>query len=228
MVVSMALGAGVLLVCFAVLAVAVRVEGHVPGLERSIDHALLLGRGSGQFDVAHTITNTGSTTAVAALAVVVALVVWLRTRDWRCTALCVVAPALAGLCESTLKPIVGRDRPPTRILTGEGGYGFPSGHTTGSTALAVAVIVVAALVVRMRPIRMLVIGGATVYAIAIGLSRLAVGAHRAADVLGGWLLGTAVTLAVAAALFFPGDDARRRERPVSDTQERPTEDRQPA
>jgi len=224
----MALGAAALFVGLAVLAVVVKLEGHVPRLERAIDHALLLRHGSRQFDVAHLITNAGSTNGVVALTLVVALTVWLRTRDWRCTALCIVAPAVAGLAGALLKPAVGRDRPPTRILTGQGGYGFPSGHTTGSTALAAAVAVVAALVIRRRGVRRLVIAAAAVYAIAIGLSRLAVGAHRAADVLGGWLLGTAVTLAVAAALFFPGEDAPLEEPSDVTAPGRPTGDRQPA
>jgi membrane-associated phospholipid phosphatase len=35
-----------------------------------------------------------------------------------------------------------------------------------------------------------------VYAAVIGISRVAVGAHRAADVVGGWLLGVAIAVAV--------------------------------
>ncbi len=152
------------------------------------------------FDVARIVTTTGSG-YVAAAAAGLGLGVWLRTRAWRLALLCVGAPANSALCEIALKQIVGRSLPATGARTGVSGFGFPSGHTSGSTAFATALIVVAWLLVRHGRARVLVTTTAVVYATVIGLSRVVVGAHHAADVVGGWLLATAITLGLASVLF---------------------------
>lgn len=65
---------------------------------------------------------------------------------------------------------------------------FPSGHATSSAALAMAVILVLWSGTRWR--RSLTIL-ATVYAAGVGLSRMYLGVHYPADVIGGWCFGVA-------------------------------------
>ena len=156
---------------------------------------------SATFDVARIVTTTGSGYVVAAATAGFGLGVWLRTRAWRLALLCVGAPAISALCEIALKQTVGRSRPAAGARTGVSGFGFPSGHTTGSTALATALIVTAWLLVRNSRARSPIATTAMTYAVVIGISRVVVGAHHIADVVGGWLLGAAITLGIASAVL---------------------------
>jgi len=94
--------------------------------------------------------------------------------------------AVAPIIENLWKVVVGRPRP---VGTA---YGFPSGHTT-----AAAVFVVVALYLftraqlgtgRRAALAALVVLG---LGVGVGGARLALDAHWASDVLGGWLLGAA-------------------------------------
>jgi membrane-associated phospholipid phosphatase len=189
--------ATLLLGMFVVLAVAVAFHPRPGPVERSVDEALASGRSSPRFEAARDVSATGSAAVVAVLAAVGATAAWFRWHDWRHVVLILRAPVLAGFFEVVLKPVVARARPPTRVLTGESGFGFPSGHTTGAAALATAAVIVAWLVVPRRVVRFALLALAGCYAIVIGLCRVIVGAHNAADVAGGWLLGVGIALLVA-------------------------------
>ena len=111
-------------------------------------------------------------------------------------ALIFVGVGLPGLIANLLKRIIGRGRPELFDSVGSLSFhplanayvyeSFPSGHTT--TAFA------AAMVLGFLAPRWFAIG--LVYAIAIGLSRLVVGAHYPTDVLAGAVLGTLGAYAV--------------------------------
>jgi undecaprenyl-diphosphatase len=69
--------------------------------------------------------------------------------------------------------------------------GFPSGHTSNATAAALLVVYLLGPRLSRRGTVLLLLG-ATVFALLIGLSRLTLLAHFPTEVLGGWLLGLAV------------------------------------
>lgn len=107
------------------------------------------------------------------------------------------APAVAGVIEAAMKIIVARPRPITAVLSGEAGNGFPSGHTAGFTALALPMAAAfssmymgAHSVKRRRVIT--AFGIAAIGSVAVGVSRVLVGAHYPSDVLAGLLLGCGV------------------------------------
>ena len=77
-------------------------------------------------------------------------------------------------------------------------FSFPSGHATGSMALALCIIV---LLWRTKWRLTAIIAGA-IYVLVIGFSRLYLGVHYPTDILGGWLLSTAWVALVIIAIYM--------------------------
>jgi membrane-associated phospholipid phosphatase len=74
---------------------------------------------------------------------------------------------------------------------------FPSGHATSSMTVVATGIVLA----WPSPRRWAWLALGVAFAFGVGLSRVAFGVHRPSDVLGGWLLATAI-VSVAATCYF--------------------------
>ncbi len=94
-----------------------------------------------------------------------------------------------------LKAVVERKRPvfedPVTILKS---FSFPSGHASSIAAAAGVAIVLALMLIRRRGLRRTVIGAALAIALLVGADRIFLGVHNLSDVVGGWVLGTTVTL----------------------------------
>ena len=109
----------------------------------------------------------------------------------------VAAVVLAGaaLTSQLLKPLLAAPRPHMSPVAADIlDASWPSGHTTGATALALCLVLVAPP--RLRPLAAAA-GGA--FAVAIGFSLLVVADHYPSDVLGGFCVaGTWVALGLAA------------------------------
>ncbi|MDG4832466.1 phosphatase PAP2 family protein [Solwaraspora sp. WMMD1047] len=111
-------------------------------------------------------------------------------RDFRpaflCAAVTVAVPLLWGLMHWALH----HPRPADGFVLVQSN-GFPSGHT--SNAAAAALVAVLLLWPRCgRAGRAVTVGLAVAFALAVGLTRLALLVHWPADVLGGWLLALVV------------------------------------
>ena len=98
----------------------------------------------------------------------------------------------AGALVYGVKLFIERPRPSlwSDPLVHETGFSFVSGHATMSTALALAVIVIAW---RTRWRWLAIIGG-IVYCLYIAFTRLYLGVHYPTDIVGGWMLAMAWTL----------------------------------
>ena len=122
-----------------------------------------------------------------------------------------------GLVDSLVKIAVGRPRPQVDNPVHHAfGKSFPSGHSMQ------AVVCYGALVLVLLPLlperwRRPAIGAVVVWAVTIGLSRLALGVHYVSDVVGGWTLGAAwLALSVAAFEIWREDRGRRQTRPLAE------------
>lgn len=211
-------------VVFVVLAILIAVHHRSFGVEATVDRWLLVSPGSAWFTGLKDVTVLGSSVVVAVAAAVLAVECWRVTRNWRLPVICILGPGLAGVAEILLKPAIGRPRPATKAFTGESGFSFPSGHAAGAAALAVCAVAVACTLLLRDRRRSAAIAIAAVYATVIGVSRLAVGAHRGADVLGGWLLGVAIAIAVIV-VIQPGFSSAMLRSPNGLSEERVAADR---
>jgi membrane-associated phospholipid phosphatase len=147
---------------------------------------------------ADVVTALGASPVVLAVAALVALALWRRTRSALPPAVLLGSVAVTAALVFLLKIAVSRPRPPADNLLGPPAldYSFPSGHTTdGSVVYVVSALLLGATVERTA--RRLLLSLALLVGVAVGLSRLYLGYHWATDVLAGWLLAAAVVGAAA-------------------------------
>lgn len=139
---------------------------------------------------ARIVSDVGSPVGVD-VAAGVAAVVFLVAR--RMTAVVAVVVARLGELgtETAVKALVERARPVfVDPLATAGGSAFPSGHAAGSAALYGVLVLVCAPMLARRP-RLLMACAATVFVLAVGVSRVLLGVHYPSDVVGGVALGLA-------------------------------------
>lgn len=171
-------------------------HGHVTALDRTLTAEVVQQPNTTLFHLTDVFSQLGSGPVVGLLSFVIAAVLWRRFGDFFRPLIIIAAGALGGVAKVVGKSIVGRLRPPTMSFTGESGLGFPSGHTTGFAAMMVAIAITIPMVTDLAAanrnrLRIL----ATVLALMIAVSRVAVGAHYVFDVLAGLALGALCALA---------------------------------
>jgi membrane-associated phospholipid phosphatase len=140
------------------------------------------------------ITDVGATSFIVPLSVV-ATATLLAFRHWHGALVLASSVIAAQVLVAVVKLLVGRSRPDANgAMTDAGGYSFPSGHAATSAALygTLALIVLGAA--RNRLGRSAAICLAMV-PLAVGTSRVYLGAHFATDVVAGWLTGALLIVA---------------------------------
>jgi membrane-associated phospholipid phosphatase len=191
-----AIGAGLLSLLVAVVAETYDAVQENDGLAR-IDHPLLdamVSYRSPALDSAvGFFTNIGGPVILPILVTVLMVVLSWAWRSWTPLVLMVVAAAGSLAMTTAGKDLAARARPPQSLAVPpfETSPSFPSGHTLNSTVVAIVLGYLVFLHVRSRRARTLVVVGLTLYALAMGLSRVFLGHHWFTDVVAGWFAGAA-------------------------------------
>jgi undecaprenyl-diphosphatase len=185
--------AGGLLVCFGLLAGALRSATLI-----AIDRRILLALRDGPKDPIGPpfveefwleITNLGSVTVLCLVSLIAAGCL-LILRRFRVT-LMLTAGLLGGILLSFgLKALVARPRPDfVTHLAAVSSMSFPSGHSTMSAIVYPTLGVILARAATWPLLKHYAIGVALALMVLVGASRVYLGVHYATDVLAGWCVG---------------------------------------
>lgn len=158
--------------------------------------ALLEARQSSGLDaLAGALDLVGGAYVLLPLALVATAVLWRRHR--RSGVFFALAVLGAMALNGVAKAVFERSRPDRfEALVAAVGYAFPSGHTMGSTALALALFCLVRFHARRWQGPALALG--VLFAVAVGVSRSYLQVHYPSDVIAAWLLSTAWVLGVNA------------------------------
>jgi undecaprenyl-diphosphatase len=148
--------------------------------------------------VMYAVTWTANTTTLTPVAATAALLLLWRCR-WRQA--CLVATAMIGTSAARLLLLNTIDRPrPSGQLAPSAGWAFPSGHTTGAATAAMLAVVIVRPLLRAAWSRNLLVALAGGWALAVGVSRVALVVHWPTDVVAAWLLVAVLVPSITAAL----------------------------
>ena len=144
----------------------------------------------GNVKLLEALARPGGLHAIIGMTAVLVLVCLLRRRYRGAALLAISIPAAAVITERLLKPLVGR--------TALGFLSFPSGHATGTFALATAIMVLLAGAPRAsRAVRFAAAVIAYAVASVVAAAMIALGFHYFTDAVAGAAVGTGSVLATA-------------------------------
>jgi membrane-associated phospholipid phosphatase len=163
--------------------------GALKGLDTAIFKTMVMTRShsaNASIAIADFVTHLGDPGWRAGFMIIV-LAALIYRRCWRSATVFVVTVGLSITGHSVAKGVFARSRP-TLVppLDSVDTYAYPSGHAAG----AMVILLLGAMLLGGRKI----VIAAVLLALAIGLSRIALGVHWPSDVLGGWLFGGGAAL----------------------------------
>ncbi|MFW7414497.1 phosphatase PAP2 family protein [Demequina sp. SO4-18] len=158
--------------------------------------------------VSAAVSRVGDTEVLIATCLVVAALIWWKTRQWWFAMVPVLALGIQAAVFLTSSMVVGRSRPDVEHLNyAPPTSSFPSGHTGATTAVYVALALLATRI-RSTALRVTVQVLCLILPIAMAVSRVYRGLHHPTDVIAGLVVGT--TCALIAWNWLPMRDAAER------------------
>ncbi|PWJ26648.1 undecaprenyl-diphosphatase [Branchiibius hedensis] len=193
-------------VLFVLLAIQVRTNTGLVHLDRRIEDAVDAARTPSLTTIAHAVTNLGRVSVVAVLAAAAAALLMAIRRDYLGPLALGLSLGVTGLTVTVVKHLVRRSRPPVAEMLGAppNSFSFPSGHSAGSAVFLGVLTLLLLRTIRHRLARAAIVAGAVVLALGVGWSRVYLGFHWTSDVIGGWLVATAVLTLTAVAITASG------------------------
>lgn len=209
----LAIGCLALAVLFVSVGAHVR-EGALSPLDQGLRRWTMTDREPALIRAATIVSFIGDKVPLAILCA--AIGAWLIPgRRWWMPLLAACAVAV-GVFVDWLKATYAVIRPEGGLLTSSS-HSFPSGHASGTAAIALFFAYVA-IRNRVRPV--VFTAGAIVLTFMVGLSRVYLDEHWGSDVVGGWMVGTALAAAFGAlyewVLRYQAVTAARRTPPAAE------------
>jgi membrane-associated phospholipid phosphatase len=185
--------AGAVLVLLATLVGSLTMIAHthagVAGLDDAARSVVAMHSDKALNDVMRALTSFGDEVTLLLLFGALALWAYAARGVWWARFFVLVAAGALAL-DNIIKPLVGRPRPIFDQLVNGRGPSWPSGHTTGTTALLVALAIYASAG-RGRRLRIALWTAALAGSILMGITRVYLGVHWPTDVMAGVILGIA-------------------------------------
>jgi undecaprenyl-diphosphatase len=184
--------AAVMLAMFGALAAAVTHSATVLRLDTEASVAMHANSTHEATEWNLLITHFGSTEFALTLTVFAVLIL-ATLRHWHGAVALAVSVATTQAVVQIIKLTMSRPRPGTSIVDAHG-FSFPSAHAATSVALYLTVALIAARASK-GALRVAIVGATAALLIAVGASRVYLGAHYPTDVLAGWLTGAILVMA---------------------------------
>jgi len=166
-------------------------------------------------------TEIGSAEAMVCLTVLVALALLMRRRR-QLALVWLLAMISTAVLNLGLKAVFSRDRPPFHDpIIDEPTHSFPSGHSMGAVLAFGLLAYFLLLALSDRREKIVVVFVAAVLTLAIGFSRIYLGAHYFSDVVGGYTVGGAWLSVCISAIEVARRRSRANKRLAARTQAEP-------
>jgi undecaprenyl-diphosphatase len=195
----------------AIVGFGLLLKGPLKGLaasEESVNKSLAAGRTPTMNTITMIWSHIGNTEYVIAVAVLVALIVFWRTKEWWYAIVPVVAISIQATVFVLATLLVDRARPKVEHLDpAPPTSSYPSGHQGASTALYLTFALMAASRIRNAAVRAVVVVVCIIVPFLVAYARLYRGMHHVTDVSVGAVNG--IVSALLAWLYLRRGESRK-------------------